>query len=305
MLKMSLIFINALLVLFFSVTLIAADRKAGPVRKPVMHPVKRSQPITEVDTGLQVGFAFNERYSVQAEQQDNGTRTEYFTHEFIPTLKTTNYVFNATFDFYDYYKTTEASKWDNTQFDAALNNPWDTEYFKFTPMVIVIAPLFKKEAEVSFQYAAGGRLTAALKSKELDIPNFIFKYGWQVLKFGQKLKFQEDPKTGLPLLDAAGEKQFNTDFRLRQRFHLGYKLTEKLLAFMYFHYDSNFLFEGTVRNGFYHETFLEYAINENIAINLGTSNGGGVFVGDYQEKDNLKFYSKESSQYFAGLGVSF
>lgn len=305
MLRRSTILMNALFVLFFSIALNAAERRSGPVKKRVMHPIKRSQPAVAADKGLQFGFTFNERYAIQSEQQDNGTRSEYFTHEFIPTLKTTNYIFNATFDYYDYYKTPEASNWENTQFDMSINEPWDTAYFKFTPMGLAVAPIFKKQSEVSFQYAVGARLTAALKSKDLDIPDFIFKYGLQVMKFGQKLEFQEDPATGQPVLDAAGEKQYYTDFRLRQRFHLGYKLTDNLLAMMYFHFDSNFLFDGSVRNGFYHETFLEYTINDNVSINAGTSNGGGIFTGDYQEKDNLKFYSKESSEYFAGLGLSF
>jgi hypothetical protein len=312
--KIFVYFLFALSVVFSNVAYSASAKvvkkskpvlvKPAPVKEPrdrsFAPPLKEKKP----DPGFKFGVSLSERISMQVERQDDGSRSEYFTHELVPTLKTTNYNFLADFIYYDYFNAPAKSNWDMTAFVAGINHPWDvTDLFTLSPQVLVIAPLFLKNS-VDFQGAVAGQLTAALKSKDLDVPNLILKYGLRVMKFSQRNEYKVDGQ-GNPLLDAAGEKQYNTDWRLRQRFHLGYNFTDKMTGMFYFHFDSNLLFSGDYRNGFYHETSLSYAVNDTLSLSLGTTNGGGIYTGDYQEIDNLKFYSKESSEYFAGLGLSF
>ncbi len=307
-------FLFALSVVFSNVAYSAsvqAVKKSKPVMQkpnPTKVPHDRSFALPYVekkpDPVVQFGLTFNEKISMQVERQDDGSRSEYFTHELIPSLKTTNYNFLADFIYYDYFNQPSQSNWDMTAFIAGINKPWEaTDFFTLSPQVLVIAPLFLKSS-IDFQGAVAGQLTAALKSKELDVPNLILKYGLRVMKFGQKNEYKVDGQ-GNAVLDSAGEKQYNTDWRLRQRFHLGYNITGKLTAMFYFHFDSNLLFNSEYRNGFFHETSLSYAVNDTLSLSLGTTNGGGIYTGDYQEIDNLKFYSKESSEYFAGLGLEF
>lgn len=272
----------------------------APQNKSFVSPLVETKP----DSEFKFGLTLNEKISMQVERQDDGSRSEYFTHELIPSLTTTNYNFLADFIYYDYFNQPSQSNWDMTAFVAGINKPWDTtDFFTLSPQVLVIAPLFLKSS-IDFQGAVAGQLTAALKSKDLDVPNLILKYGLRVMKFSQKNEYKVDGQ-GNAVLDSAGEKQYNTDWRLRQRFHLGYNLTGRLTAMFYFHFDSNLLFNSEYRNGFFHETSLSYAVNDTLSLSLGTTNGGGIYTGDYQEIDNLKFYSKESSEYFAGLGLEF
>lgn len=247
---------------------------------------------------------FSERYSIQAEKQDDGTRYEYLTHELNPTLATANYTFGAVFDFYDYYKTPQASSWEITTFNMNFNEGWDAgDYFTLAPTILLWAPLFRVPTD--FQTAAGGRITAVLKSKNLDVPNLIFKYGLQFAKLFQKNEALLNPDGTDKIDPNTGEKQYNTSMRLRQRVHLGYKITDALTAMMYFHFDSNFWFDGTVKNAFAQETSISYGINDHVSLSTGVNNGGSLYVGDFQEKDNLKFYDKSSSEFFASLDLSF
>lgn len=300
----NILIITSLLISSFSMAAAPARPTLAPQPRPVIQPKPVIQQQPEVESEFSFGGSFGTRISSQVEKQDDGTRAQYFTHELMPYFKTGDFKLTGTFDYYNYFDKTESSDWENTQFDAVLGAGWTlADIFQLTPQALLILPLFKKSGG-DFQYAAGGRLTAALKSKDVDMPNLIFKYGLQILKFGQKNEVQLDENKQFKL-DANGEKQYNTDLRIRQRLHLGYMLTEKLMAMIYFHFDSNLLFDGNFRNGFAHETFMEYTVNDNFSINAGVNNGGGLYVGDYQEKDNLKFYSKESSEYFAGIGINF
>jgi hypothetical protein len=242
------------------------------------------------DPGVVFNFGLNLRYSMQAEEQPDGSRAEYITYEFIPSVKTQNYKFTMVSDFYYQVKDQSGNEWDNSQIDATINNAWAVgDYFKLSPNLLIGLPLFKRTSD--FNHFIGGRLTAALNSKNTSVPDFIFKYGLQFAKFSFKN-------------DITGTN-YNIDTRLRQRIHLGYNLTDSLMAMMYFHFDSNFLLDNSVKNNYYHETFVEYSFTENFNANLGISNGGGIYKGENQEEDNLNFYDKNSTEIFAGVGFSF
>lgn len=291
------------------------SKKTAPVQnkvivKPKQNPVEEVPNVSKVEVKIQeknpteFSLGFSTALYMQAARQDDGTRNQYFVHSLNPKLKTENYVFNLWLAYIDQYDKPVTSDWDTTAFDVSIRKAWDVSpYFNLTPMIVGAAEAFKKNRG-DFQHTLGVRLTAALKSKDLDVPNLILKYGLQVQKLWQKNEYKVDAN-GAFIPDAAGEKQYNTDFRLRQRFHLGYQFTEKITGMFYFQFDSNFLFDGNVRNNFLHETSLEYAINDNFSINGGLTNSGGMYTGDFQERDNLKFYNRETAEYFGGLSFSF
>lgn len=292
--KIPVSFLFALSIVFSNVTFAAPAR---PVKKPV-EAIKRVQPrpITSPykpkvveDPGVSFGLDFMARYTAQAEAQADGTRSEYITYEFVPAIKTQDYRIRAISDFVYQVKDQTGNEWENTALEATINNPWPMgEYFLLKPELLAALPLFRRTTD--FNSYIGARATAMLNSKNTAVPDLLLRYG---LQFG-KLNYKNE----------MSGTDYNIDTRLRQRVHLGYQFTEALSALIYFHYDSNFLYDNSVRNAFYHETLIAYAINSHITLDVGVANGGGVFSGENQEIDNLKFYNEKSSEAFFSLNVS-
>jgi opacity protein-like surface antigen len=267
----------------------AAPTKAQPVLQPL--PVPKAQPSASTPDAVNFSMIFGARYSTQAEKQPDGTRAEYITYEFIPTLKTEDYRIRFISDFYYQVKDQSGNEWENTVFEATINKPWSlSHYVDLKPDLILALPLFKRSGD--FKHFYGARMTAILNSKNADIPDLILKYGLQYGKFD----FKQETKA---------DGSYNIDSRLRQRVHLGYKFTDALTGMIYFHFDSNFLLDNTVRNTYFHETSLEYAFNDMFSANVGITNGGGLYKGEFQEQDNLNFYDKNTTEAFGGVIFNF
>lgn len=291
---------------FFALSIVftnlAFAAPAQPVKKPIqaIKPVQ-PRPITtpykpkvEADPGVTFGLDFMARYTAQAEKQADGTRSEYITYEFVPAIKTQDYRIRAIADFVYQVKDQAGNEWENTAIEGTINKPWALgEYFDLKPEILAALPLFRRTTD--FNSYVGGRLTVMLKSKNAGIPDLLLRYG---LQFG-KLNYKNES-----IKDANGVDVYNIDTRLRQRVHIGYQFTEALSALIYFHYDSNFLYDNSVRNAFYQETLIAYAINSHVTLDMGIANGGGVFSGENQEIDNLKYYNEKSSEAFFSLNLS-
>lgn len=278
-----------------------ATQKKPPVSRPrIVTPTNTVKPVTvvEEEPAVKYGITYSARYTIQAEEQPSGARDEYYTHELIPSLSTTNHRFRVVLDFYDHFKAPQGNAWDPASFEWALNTPWTlTDYILVKPEAAAAFLLFKTETQSdNLNSFLGARVNFILNSKN-TIPDLVLKYNIQFGKFN--LKENSEP-------DATKPDGFNyfVDTRLRHRVFLGYMITEKLMPMVFFQFDSNFLHDNSVTNKFYHETFVEYAFTENISINLGVANGGGVYTGEYQDVDNLKFYNKESSEYFVQMNFS-
>jgi hypothetical protein len=241
-------------------------------------------------TGIKFGMDIDLRYSTQAEKQPDGTRSEYITYEFIPAIKTEDYRFRLISDFYYHVKDQSINEWDNTVFEATTLKPWSVSpYVDLKPDLIVALPFFQRSSD--FRHYYGARMTAALVSKNTSVPELTLRYGLQYGKFG----FKQDMTAGA----------YNIDSRLRQRVHLGYQFTEAFAMKLYFHFDSNFLIDNTVRNTYYHETIFEYTFNDVFGTYAGIANGGGLYKGEYQEQDNLNFYDKNTTEAIGGITFSF
>lgn len=278
-----------------------AITKKPPVSRP--RPTTPTAPITvapieEAPSALKFGVTYSPRYSIQAEEQTGGARDEYYTHELIPSMSTTNHRFRVVLDFYDHFKTPQANAWDPASFEWALNNPWTlTDYILVKPEASAAFLLFKTESQSdNLNSFLAARVNFILNSKN-TLPDLVLKYNIQFGKFNYKEN---------SVADATKPDGFNyfVDTRLRHRIFLGYMITEKLMPMVFFQFDSNFLHDNSITNKFYHETFIEYAFTENISIDAGVANGGGIYTGDYQDIDNLKFYNKESSEYFIQMNFS-
>lgn len=265
-----------------------------------------AKPVVESDPGITFGLGYSLRYTIQAEQQETTlptsevvkSRDEYYTHELIPSVSTKNYKFLAVLDFYDHFKAPQGNSWDPVAFAFTINNPWAlTDYFFMKPELAVGLQLFKTETQPDLvNNIPAARMHLILNSKN-TIPGLILKYNIQYAKFNLKEEKIADPSK------PDGFNYF-VDTRLRHRVFLGYMITDSLMPMIFFQFDSNFLHDSTVTNKFYHETFLEYTFNDNFSIDAGVANGGGIYTGEYQDIDNLKFYNKESSEYFLQLNVS-
>lgn len=268
------------------------------VLKKTAQPPSTNQPIMvkpyEPDSSVKFGADLSVRYSAQPEEPAGQSRREYLYYEFIPAISTEDYRFRAIFGFTDNFKTPGNTEWENTAFEFRKNKPWDLgDYFQLQPELLAQVPLFQRGSD--FNGAAGGRLNLIANSKNWGLPDLIFKYGFQAMKMFYK---QENSGT-------EADPNYNTDIRLRSRVHLGYQLTPWLLAMTYFHIDSNFYYDNYLKNNFYHETFLELTPLSFLLIDVGVTNGGGVYKGDNQDQDNVRFYDGDSTDIFVAVGVSF
>lgn len=265
------------------------------VQQPPAQPVQPTpvRPL-EPESDFKFGVDFSTRYSFQPEVKEGETRRETISYELIPAIATEDYRFRGVFGFADNFKTPGSTEWENTAFEWRKNKPWDLgDYLQLQPELLAALPLFKRGSD--FNGYAGGRVNVILNSKNIDIPGLIFKYGFQFGKLFHKAEYagtEANPK-------------YYIDMRIRQRVHLGYQITDQLLALSYFHLDSDFYFDNTLKNTFFHETFIEYAPVSFMTLALGITNGGGVYRGDNQEQDNVQFYDADSTDIFIGVGVSF
>lgn len=247
------------------------------------------------DSGITFGFAYNARFTMQAEEQDDHSRDEYITHEFVPSLNYGNFRLRTVSDFYDHYKNPSSNEWDNTAIEGRWSWPVG-DYFLIQPELRAALPLFQRKGNLNSY--VGARMYFVLNTKNTMLPDLTLKYGPEFGKFNIK---EEKMNTGKQDIFGQDIYKYFTDTRLRQRLYLGYNFTSKLMLMLFFQYDSNFLTDNSVQNNFYHEIFFEYAFLDNLSVDLGIANGGAVYTGDYQEIDNLKFYNRKSSEVYIGI----
>lgn len=261
-----------------------------PYAKPSKAALTAAPDVKSVRPDYAFNFTYNPIYYVKASPNDEGKRPSRIENNFVPVFSFHDYKLTADMYYDTDLQESENNAWQMSAFIFGLRTPWDTStIFKLSPEAILTLPLFRdKTKDLDPRMIGAAGLLATIKTDQIGLPNLILKYGIRGYKFFQK--------------DEADEK---VSTRLRQRLFLGYQLTEALTLMGYFHMDSNFLFSNEIKNAFSHMLTFEYQVNDTVGLAIGHTNGGALYRGDYQEINNLDFYSKENSEYLAGISVSF
>lgn len=272
---------------------VPAYKKPKMMETPKPHPRPTTEAASEakpVRPDYAFNFTYNPIYYVKAAPNDEGKRPSRIENNFVPVFSFHDYKLTGDLYYDTDLQDSKNNAWQMSAFIFGLRTPWDTTtVFKLAPEAILTLPLFRNKTKDTDPRMVGALgLLAIIKTDQIGLPNLILKYGVRGYKFFQKEETDDKIST-----------------RIRQRLFLGYQLTEALTLMGYFHMDSNFQFSNEIKNAFNHMLTLEYQVNDTVGLAIGHTNGGALYRGDYQEINNLDFYSKDSSEYLAGISVSF
>jgi hypothetical protein len=252
-------------------------------------------PKTEEAPKVGYKISYEASYSLQAQTQPDGSRSQSLAHSFSPGLT------------YGLYSASLALEYSQDLLDSGNpdSNQWSDpvlalgrksiplgEYFKFGPSATLTLPMTdNSKNNVGTKYNIAAAASLSLNTKAVGLDNWSLSYQLAASKIFTD--FDTNAKTGNP----------NPSHRFRNRFSLGYNFTESLSFFNMFDFNSNYNVNGTVTNSFFSLQSLGYSITDNISASLSHTNGGAYLKsGSYE--NNLKVYDSESSTYNVGLEVA-
>lgn len=248
-------------------------------------------PKKEEAPSVKYGVTYEAGYSMQAQTQPDGTRSQSMSHSFTPSLS------------YGEYKSTISIGYEQDLADSASNGFADPtfalskkawtlgDYFKLAPSGNLTLPMTDKSKNVvGLMYNIGGALGLSLNTKALGMDSLSVGYQLAVNK---NFTNYDTSATGSP----------STSHKLRNRFTLGYGFTESFSFFNMFDFNSSYSVNGVVTNSFFSLQSFGYGINDNVSVSVAHSNGGAYLkTGTYE--NNLKFFDSEGSNYSFTLEVN-
>ena len=249
--------------------------------------VKKDEPAT-----LKYNLDAGTDYSVQAQTQPDGTRKEIAEYYLNPGLAYGEYT-SSVFLYYsqDLKDTTKTGSFADPIFYFSHKAIPVGDYFKVSPGMYAVLPMTDgTKNNVELLYSLAGTLGISLNTKNLGIDNWSIGY-----TVGYQRNFTKYATT------AAGEP-INIQ-RIRQRFNVKYKFTDKLWVKTRFQFDTNYSDEGIIRNSFLHFETLGWDITDVVTLSVGHTNTNTLLNGTTYES-NLKFYDEASSSYAVGLDIS-
>lgn len=254
-------------------------------------------PKKEEAPSVKFGLSYDLGYSLQAQTQTDAktgekSRSQSLSHEFSPSMSYGEY---SSFLYYAYSQDL-VSTTDNGWSDliaGAGKKAWELgSYLKLGPSITMVFPMTDKSRnEVGLLYAVSGALKLSLNTKAIGMDALKLSYQAQLSR--ANLQYDTNAKTGNP----------NRLYGYRNRFDIGYDITDALSFSTRFDFNSNYSVNGVVSNTFSHFQSFGYTINDNSSVSITHSNEGAYLKsGSYE--NNLKFYSEEDSTYSLGLSLS-
>ncbi len=271
-------------------TSIATSTPAAAVNAPATATSTVKVEKKEEDPKIKLGLIYDADYSLQAETQADGSRSQTLGHTFMPTMGYGEYSLMAVFPFeQDLVATSSGNKWSDPSFILG-KKAWELgQYLKLAPSGSLMLPMTDSTRnEVGLLYNLGAALKFSANTKNMGMDSLSLAYQASVTK--NFLSFDTNAKSGSP----------NRSYRLRNRFDLGYDITDSFSFFNRFDFDSNYSVNGVVTNSFATTQSFGYQINSKVSASLSHSNGGSYLKSDTYE-NNLKLYNKEDSSYGLGL----
>ncbi len=269
----------------------AATATAAPVTAPAATSTT-ALPKKEEAPSVKFKFDYSLGYTIQAQEQPKGTRKQELGHNFTPSMSYGDYSSFAYIGYEQDLIDTSSNGWSDVVLGLSKKS-WElSKLLKLGPSIGAVLPLNDSTRnEVGLLYAASAALTLSLNTKTLGWDAWSMSYQANLSK--NFLSYDTNAKSGSP----------NRAYGFRNRFNLGYDITEKISFFTRFDFNSNYTVNGVVTNGFAHFQSLGYTINDVTSVSITHANGGDVLKGGNYE-NNLKFYDAESSSYSVGLSVS-
>jgi hypothetical protein len=243
-------------------------------------------PKKEEAPSVKYSMVLGAEYDLQAQTQPDGSRSQEIDYEFKPGIAYGNY--SAFIDEYlahDLVDSSATSTWSDPVIGVGRKG-WELgPYVKLAPSASVQLPLKDStKNEVGLLYSVAGFLGFSLNTKNMGLDSWSF--GYQIGAYRNFTKFDTNAKTGNP----------NMDHKFRQRFTLGYDITDKLSFFNLFDFSSKYSVNGVVTNNFFLLNTLGYQLTDNFSVSiLHTNDGGGVFLKGDNYENNLKVYDSTSS----------
>lgn len=238
------------------------------------------------------GFIYEAGYSMQAETQADGTRSQSLSHGFTPTMRYGEYSAKLVIGYEQDLNDSKSNGFADPSI-AVAKKPWKLgNYFSLGPSGSLVIPTTdESKNNVGLMYNIGGALTLNLNTKTL---------GWDSLTLGYQLAFNKNftdydtnAKTGLP----------NNSHKIRNRLMIGYQITDAFSFFNMFDFNSSYSVNGVVTNSFLTLQSFGYSVTDNVAVSLSHTLGGPYLkAGTYE--NNLKFYDSKESQLGLGLEVT-
>lgn len=248
-------------------------------------------PKKEEAPSVKYGIAYEAGYSMQAQTQPDGTRSQALSHGFTPSLS------------YGEYRSSVALSYEQDMNDSASNGFADpvfalskkawtlSKYFKLAPSGTLVLPMTDaSKNKTGLMYNIGGALGLSLVTKELGMDKFSAGYQIAVSK---NFTNYDTNSSGNP----------QTSHRLRNRLTAGYSITETISFFNMFDFNSSYSVNGVVTNSFFSLQSFSYSVNDNIGLGFAHSNGGSYLKSGTYE-NNLKFYDSVASTYSLSLEVN-
>lgn len=250
-------------------------------------------PVKTEDPKVKFNLIYGLGYTLQAQTQPDGSRSQSLGHDFTPGVSYGDYSGFAAISYsQDLIDSGTTGSWSDPVFGVGKKAWTLGDYFKLGPSASVMLPMTDStKNEVSLLYNLGAALKLSLNTKTLGLDALSVAY--QLGMNRNFTRFDTNAKSGAP----------NQAYRIRNRFDIGYSITDALSFFNRLDFDSNYSVNGVLTNKFNHFQSFSYAINDNLSTSITHSNSGAYLKSQTYE-NNLKFFDSSSSEYSVGLELA-
>ena len=248
-------------------------------------------PKKEEPPSVKYGISYEAGYSMQAQTQPDGTRSQSLSHSFTPSLSYGEYRSSVSIGYEQDLNDSASNGYADPTF-ALSKKAWTLgKYLKLGPSGTLTLPMTDaSKNKVGLMYNIGGALGLSLITKEIGMEKLSASYQIAVNK---NFTNYDTNSSGNP----------QTSHKLRNRLSLGYGITDSISFFNMFDFNSSYSVNGVVTNSFFSLQSFGYTVNDNVSLSFAHSNGGAYLkTGTYE--NNLKFFDAENSTYSLALEVS-
>jgi hypothetical protein len=218
------------------------------------------------------------------------TKSESLSYSLSPGFSYGGYSYGVNFSYTQSLADTTRASFSDPGFNVDRKSWKISDYFTLKPAGTLVLPMTdRSKNDIGLLYNIGGGLNLSLVTKAFNMDAWDFGAGLAVNRnFTQYAT------------NSYGEP--SNMWRIRQKYHAGYDLTESLNFSTSFDFSSNYSVNGVVTNTFSVGESFRYKISRGVSMSMGHSNGGPTLT-PFTYDNNMKLYDQKSSTY--SVGVSF
>lgn len=237
------------------------------------------------------GIAYEAGYSMQAQTQPNGTRSQSISHGFTPSMSYGLYSARVNFSYEQDLNDSASNGFGDPAFTFGRKG-WELgKYLKLGPSASLVLPMTdESKNNVGLMYNIGGALSLSLNTKAIGMDSL-------------SLSYQLAANKNFTNYDTKADGSINNSHKLRNRLSLGYQITDAVSFFNMFDFNSSYSVNGVVTNSYFSLQSFGYSVNDNVSLSLSHALGGSYLkAGTYE--NNLKFFDSKASNYSFGVEIS-